>query len=128
MKQEIAAAANASSHASTSALTLAARDAAPTSPFAQLLRNSRFATFDPSIRKTYYSPKQFVERGYWGLKRPITQRKKNSFITIKKWETRQHYVEWDNAEGQVRFSRRMEELNVRPAARFQSAWAMQMGP
>ncbi|KAJ7193859.1 mitochondrial ribosomal protein subunit-domain-containing protein [Mycena pura] len=127
MKQAIAAAANASSHASTSALTIAARDTAPASPFAQLLRHSRFATFDPYIRKTYYSPKQFVERGYWGLKRPITQRKKNSFITIKKWEARQHYVEWDNAEDQVRFSRRMEELNVRPAVRLNTTWAMQMG-
>ncbi|KAJ7772981.1 hypothetical protein DFH07DRAFT_1057330 [Mycena maculata] len=120
---------SAASHASTSALTNAARDstAAPASPFAQLLRNSRFATFDPQIRKTYTSPKQFVERGYWGLKRPITQRKKNSFVTIKTWEARQHYVEWDNGEDQVRFIRRMEELNVRPGHRWESAWASTLG-
>ncbi|KAJ7685689.1 hypothetical protein DFH06DRAFT_1159150 [Mycena polygramma] len=126
----LGAAANATSHASTSALTVAARESAPTaaSPFAQLLRNSRFATFDPLIRKTYYSPQQFVERGYWGLKRPITQRKKNSFVTIKEWETRQHYVEWDNAEDQVRFMRRMRELDLRPATDMRSKWSKQLGP
>ncbi|KAF7337878.1 hypothetical protein MVEN_02010800 [Mycena venus] len=125
----LAAAANASSHASTSALTTTAKaavESAP-SPFAQLLRSSRFATYDPLIRKTYYSPKQFVERGYWGLKRPITQRKKNSFITIKQWETRQHFAEWDNAEDQVRFLRRMEELNVRPGASDGAKWIKQLG-
>ncbi|KAJ6531129.1 hypothetical protein B0H19DRAFT_1190530 [Mycena capillaripes] len=125
----LAAAANASSHASTSALTVAARESVPAaSPFAQLLRNSRFATYDPQIRKTYYSPQQFVERGYWGLKRPITQRKKNSFVTIKQWETRQHYVEWDNAEDQVRFIRRMEELDSRPGSDVHTKWSKQLGP
>ncbi|KAJ7137878.1 hypothetical protein C8R44DRAFT_728078 [Mycena epipterygia] len=123
----LAAAANASSHASTSALSVAARDA-PASPFAQLLRQSRFATYDPAIRKTYYSPKQFVERGYWGLKRPITQRKKNSFVTIKQWEARQHYVEWDKAEDEVRFIRRIEELNVRPGALANTKWSATLGP
>ncbi|KAJ7633083.1 hypothetical protein FB45DRAFT_914329 [Roridomyces roridus] len=117
---------SAASAASTSAALSSA--VAPASPFAQLLRNSRFATFDPQIRKTYYSPKQFVERGYWGLKRPITQRKRNSFITIKTWEARQHYVEWDNAEDQVRFIRRMEELDVRPTAEQSSAWSQVLGP
>jgi hypothetical protein len=125
----LAAAANASSHASTSALTTTVKAAVEpaASPFAQLLRGSRFATYDPQIRKTYYSPKQFVERGYWGLKRPITQRKKNSFITVTQWETRQHYVEWDNAEDQVRFVRRIEELNVRPGAQDHVNWVRQLG-
>ncbi|KAJ7481100.1 hypothetical protein B0H11DRAFT_1863438 [Mycena galericulata] len=121
---------SAASHASTSALSVAARETgtSPASPFAQLLRNSRFATYDPQIRKTYYSPKQFVERGYWGLKRPITQRKKNSFVTIKQWEARQHYVEWDNAEDQVRFIRRIEELDARPGALGDSPWSRTLGP
>ncbi|KAJ7171940.1 hypothetical protein C8R46DRAFT_1084301 [Mycena filopes] len=124
-----AAAANASSHASTSALTVAKREITPAaSPFAHLLRSSRFAQYDPEIRKTYYSPKQFVERGYWGLKRPISQRKRNSFITIKQWEARQHYIEWDNAEDQIRFIRRMEELDLRPSGNPRSSWTMQLGP
>ncbi|KAJ7766670.1 hypothetical protein B0H16DRAFT_369907 [Mycena metata] len=123
-----AAAANVSSHASTSALTVAKREITPAaSPFAQLLRNSRFAQFDPQIRKTYYSPKQFVERGYWGLKRPISQRKRNSFITIKQWEARQHYIEWDNAEDQIRFIRRMKEVDVRPVIAPRSSWGQQLG-
>ncbi|KAJ7029357.1 hypothetical protein C8F04DRAFT_1116693 [Mycena alexandri] len=123
-----AAAANASSHASTSALTVAKREITPAaSPFAHLLRSSRFAQFDPQIRKTYYSPKQFVERGYWGLKRPISQRKRNSFVTIKQWEARQHYIEWDNAEDQIRFIRRMEEVDVRPVVEPRSSWGQQLG-
>ncbi|KAJ6622889.1 hypothetical protein B0H10DRAFT_2213921 [Mycena sp. CBHHK59/15] len=131
MERALAAAASASSHASTSALTIATREsaAAPASPFAQLLRQSRFATYDPLIRQTYYSPKQFVQRGYWGLKRSITQRKKNSFITITQWEARQHYVEWDNGEDQVRFVRRIEEMGVRPAQSTESStWAKTLGP
>ncbi|KAJ7286440.1 hypothetical protein C8J57DRAFT_663941 [Mycena rebaudengoi] len=87
MERALAAAANASSHASTSALAACSRASPdvipPASLFAQLLRNSRFAAYDPQIRRTYYSPKQFAQRGYWGLKRPIAQRKKNSFITYK---------------------------------------------
>ncbi|KAF7363982.1 hypothetical protein MSAN_01056800 [Mycena sanguinolenta] len=124
----LSAAANASSHASTSAITTVKAAPAAASPFAQLLRSSKFATYDPQIRQTYYSPQQFVERGYWGLKRPITQRKKNSFITVKQWETRQHYIEWDNAEDQVRFIRRVEELNVRPGLQANAKWAQQLGP
>ncbi|KAF7311450.1 hypothetical protein MKEN_01047300 [Mycena kentingensis (nom. inval.)] len=118
--------------ATASASALKPATAPPTphgaSPFSHLLRHSRFATFDPSIRQTYSSPKQFVARGYWGLKRPISARKKNSsFITIKTWEARQHYVEWDNAEDRVRFIRRMEELGVRPGARANSVWMETIG-
>ncbi|KAJ7143120.1 hypothetical protein C8R43DRAFT_1015642 [Mycena crocata] len=127
MERTFAAAVSASSHASTSAVTAVARET-PASPFAQLLRHSRFATYDPLIKKTYYSPKQFVQRGYWGLKRPITQRKKNSFITIKQWEARQHYVEWNNSEDEVRFIRRMEELDVRPGAAQDTKWVQMLGP
>ncbi|KAJ7073915.1 hypothetical protein C8F01DRAFT_1360667 [Mycena amicta] len=114
--------------ASTSALSAVASTSHQASPFSYLLRNSRFATFDPTIRQTYYSPKQFVTRGYWGLKRPIAARKKTaSFITIKTWEARQHYVKWDNAEDRVRFVKRMEELGVRPGARTESAWMLGIG-
>ncbi|KAF7295631.1 hypothetical protein MIND_01103300 [Mycena indigotica] len=117
--------------ASTSALSTASSAAStshPSSPFVHLLRNSRFATFDPTIRQTYYSPKQFVTRGYWGLKRPIAARKKtSSFITIQTWEARQHYVAWDNAEDQVRFIRRMDELGVKPGANSESSWMSSIG-
>ncbi|KAF7291838.1 hypothetical protein HMN09_01244000 [Mycena chlorophos] len=121
----LAAAASSSSLTAASAATATAHQA---SPFAYLLRHSRFATFDPSIRQTYYSPKQFVTRGYWGLKRPIAARKKtSSFIAIKTWEAREHYVEWDNAEDQVRFIRRMEELDTRPGINASSRWAAAIG-
>ncbi|CAK5265187.1 unnamed protein product [Mycena citricolor] len=129
MSRAFAAAASSSSHASASSIATAAQNVAqnPSSPFSQLLRSSRFATFDPNIRKTYTAPKQFAQRGYWGLKRPITQRKKNSFITVKQFEARQHYVEWDNAEDQVRFVRRMEELDVVAGGRGESAWSLKIG-
>ncbi|KAJ7436202.1 hypothetical protein FB451DRAFT_1571125 [Mycena latifolia] len=117
----------AASHASSSALMAVTREI-PASPFAQLLRQSRFATYDPQIRKTYTSPKQFVERGYWGTKRPLTQRKRNTYLTITQWEARQHYVEWDKSEDEVRFVRRMEELDIRPGGSASSQWAQTLGP
>ncbi|RXW22809.1 hypothetical protein EST38_g3056 [Candolleomyces aberdarensis] len=84
------------------------------SPFAELLRRSRFASFDPEIKQTYSAPPAFAHRGNWGLKRPISQRRRNAFITLKSYEEHAQYIEWNNAEDQVRFIKRFEELNVTP--------------
>src|SRR6266508_3082237 len=39
----------------------------PSSPFIDLLRRSKFATFDPTIRRVYSAP-PYAERGNYGLK------------------------------------------------------------
>ncbi|KAF5373584.1 hypothetical protein D9758_000941 [Tetrapyrgos nigripes] len=98
------------------------------SPFAELLRRSRFASFDPQIRQTYYSPPAYAHRGNWGLKRPLALRRRNAFITMPKpFDDRAQYAEWDNAENEVRFIRRFEEMEVRPIIRRQTPWHRYLG-
>ncbi|KAJ4478486.1 hypothetical protein J3R30DRAFT_3729702 [Lentinula aciculospora] len=126
--------------ASTSvAATSAARSAAfaasstgtvpqPSSPFASLLRRSRFATFDPRIRQTYYTPPAHASRGSWGLKRPLALRRRNAFITLPApFEDRAQFIEWSKAEDEVRFIRRFEEMQVRPRVKLKTPWAKTLG-
>ena len=47
--------------------------------FPELLRRSRFASFDPTIRQSYGTPPSRLHRGNWGLKRPIAQSKRSAF-------------------------------------------------
>ncbi|KAK7467609.1 hypothetical protein VKT23_004662 [Stygiomarasmius scandens] len=100
----------------------------PSSPFAELLRRSRFASFDPQIRQTYYSPPSYAHRGNWGLKRPLALRRRNAFITLTKpFDDPAQFTEWDNAENEVRFIRRFEELQVRPQTRKGTPWHRYLG-
>ncbi|KAJ3877123.1 hypothetical protein F5051DRAFT_453323 [Lentinula edodes] len=100
----------------------------PSSPFASLLRRSRFATFDPKIRQTYYTPPSHASRGSWGLKRPLALRRRNAFITLPApFEDRAQFIEWSKAEDEVRFIRRFEEMQVRPITRPKTTWAKTLG-
>ena len=99
----------------------------PASPFAELLRRSRFASFDPAIRQTYTSPPAHVHRGDWGLKRPIAARRKNQFITLSSFEHRAHFVEWNRAEDEVRFIRRIDEMDVLPRTTQSTPWYKGLG-
>jgi Mitochondrial ribosomal protein subunit len=86
----------------------------PASPFAELLRRSRFASYDPEIKQTYSAPPAYAQRGNWGLKRPISQRNKDAHITLKSYEDHAQYIEWNNAGAEVRFVKQFEELNIAP--------------
>ncbi|KAF9014131.1 mitochondrial ribosomal protein subunit-domain-containing protein [Cyathus striatus] len=86
----------------------------PSSAFAELLRNSRFASFDPLVRQTYYSPPENLHRGDWGLKRPITLRRKNAHITLKDYEHRAFFVEWSRGDPQVNFIKKFDAANITP--------------
>ncbi|TFK36339.1 hypothetical protein BDQ12DRAFT_686757 [Crucibulum laeve] len=112
--------------AATTAATVKATVHSPASPFAELLRRSRFATFDPSIKQTYYAPPSYVSRGNWGLKRPIALRRKNAFITLESFEDHAQFIEWNNAESQVRMVRRIEEMNARTRTSG-TPWGKQTG-
>ena len=102
--------------------------APPASPFSTLLRSSRFASYDPYIRQTYSSPQPaYSSRGNWGLKRPISLRRRNAFITLKKYEEHAQFVEWSHAESQVRFVRRVEGMNVLPRVVRGTGWAKGLG-
>lgn len=98
------------------------------SAFPELLRRSRFASFDPTICQSYGTPPSHLHRGNWGLKRPIAQRKRNAFISLKNFEEHQHYIEWNNAESQVRLVNRVEELNVAPKLVPHTPWYVGLGP
>ncbi|KAH6918243.1 hypothetical protein BKA70DRAFT_1246657 [Coprinopsis sp. MPI-PUGE-AT-0042] len=86
----------------------------PASPFAELLRRSRFASYDPEIKQTYSAPPAYAQRGNWGLKRPISQRNKDAHITLRSYEDHAQYIEWNNAGAEVRFVKQFEELNIAP--------------
>ena len=96
--------------------------------FPELLRLSRFASFDPTIRQSYGTPPSHRHRGNWGLKRPIAQRKRNAFISLKNFEEHEHYIEWNNAETQVRLIDKIEEINIAPKLVPQVPWFVGLGP
>ncbi|KAF9469403.1 hypothetical protein BDZ94DRAFT_1127526, partial [Collybia nuda] len=99
----------------------------PASPFAELLRRSRFASFDPAIRQTYSTPPAYAHKGDWGLKRPIALRRKNAFISLTSFESPAHFIEWNHAENQVRFIRRIEEMGVMPRTANHTPWYKAVG-
>ncbi|KAG6836879.1 hypothetical protein H0H93_001939 [Arthromyces matolae] len=100
---------------------------APASPFAELLRRSKFATYDPAIRQTYKSAPANSHRGDWGVKRPISLRRKNAFISLTSFEHHAHFTEWNNAENQVRFIRRIEEMGGVAKTTSSSTWYQSLG-
>ena len=111
---------------STVAATVA-KPIAPPSAFAELLRRSRFASYDPAIRQAYSSPSGHAHRGDWGLKRPISVRRRNAFISLASFEHHANFTEWNNAESEVRFIRRIEEMSVAPRASLRSTWYKSLG-
>ncbi|KAG6812411.1 hypothetical protein H0H92_002987 [Tricholoma furcatifolium] len=92
------------------------------SAFAELLRRSKFASYDPAIRQAYKAPPANAHRGDWGLKRPIALRRKNAFISLTSFEHHAHFAEWNHAENQVRFIRRVEEMGGRISSQQSSSW------
>jgi hypothetical protein len=99
----------------------------PASPFAELLRRSRFASFDPAIRQTYSTPPAYAHKGDWGLKRPIALRRRNAFINLTSFESPAQFIEWNNAENQVRFIRRIEEMGTMPRTAGNTPWHKSVG-
>jgi len=100
----------------------------PSSPFSELLRRSKFASFDPCIRQTYSAPPSYSQKGNFGLKRPISNRKSHAFIVLKDFEEHAQYIEWDNAKEQVKWMKKVEELYVAPQLKAVSSWAFGLGP
>ncbi|KAH8830185.1 hypothetical protein DL96DRAFT_922999 [Flagelloscypha sp. PMI_526] len=100
---------------------------AASSPFATLLRRSRFASFDPLIRQTYFAPDSHANRGDYGTKRPLPVRRRNSFVTIASYDEHHNYTEWTRGESQVRFLRRFEELNVAAKPPEDRGWGTLLG-
>ncbi|KAG6873787.1 hypothetical protein C0995_011012 [Termitomyces sp. Mi166 len=99
----------------------------PASPFAELLRRSKFATHDPAIRQAYQAPPANAHRGDWGVKRPISLRRRDAFISLTSFEHHAHFTEWNHAENQVRFIRQVEEMGGKAVVSRASPWHKALG-
>ncbi|KAF8576883.1 hypothetical protein K439DRAFT_1366047, partial [Ramaria rubella] len=92
------------------------------SPFATLLRRSKFATFDPSIGQVYTSHGGHAHRGHWGLKRPLPNRRRGGFITVRSVDSPEQQTEWNSAESSARWMRRWEEMGKRLEMEELGSW------
>ncbi|KAL1672495.1 hypothetical protein EV122DRAFT_224567, partial [Schizophyllum commune] len=101
--------------------------ASASSPFSELLRRSRFASFDPYVRQTYVAPQSYAQRGNYGLKRSINLTQKNSAISLKSFDERASYTNWTPAESNARFIRQFDELHVNPRPAPSKPWANYIG-
>lgn len=99
----------------------------PSSPFAAVLRRSKFATFDPAIGQVYTSHGGHLHRGNWGFKRPIPLRTKGAHITVTAIDSRQEQTEWKWADREARFVKMWDEVGVTPVLSEQGSWATKLG-
>ncbi len=90
------------------------------SPFASLLRRSKFASYDPTIGQVYTTYDGNAYRGNWGFKRPLALRKRNKFISVKAVDSPEQQTEWSPRESEARFIKRWEEVATEPSIR--DAW------
>lgn len=99
----------------------------PASPFAALLRRSKFAQYDPHIGQVYATYGGDAARGHWGLKRPLSLRKRHAHITVKSVDSPEQQTEWKHAEQQARFIKMYDEVGIPPQARAEKSWYHKLG-
>ena len=84
------------------------------SPFATLLRRSKFASYDPKIGQVYTTFGGDSHRGNYGLKRPLALRTREPFITIASVDSFHQQTEWSHAEKEARWIRKVAEVSRTP--------------
>ena len=87
--------------------------------FAALLKQSKFATYHPSIAQVYTVFAGHAQRGDWGLKRPLPQRKRHRRLKISAIDTREQQSWFDSGESDARTVARWDELGARVNVSFQ---------
>ena len=92
----------------------AAKGVTSPSPFATLLRRSKFAAYDPKIGQVYTTFGGDSHRGNYGLKRPLALRTREPFITIASVDSLQQQTEWSYAEKEARWMRKVAEVARMP--------------
>jgi len=92
----------------------AAKGVTSPSPFATLLRRSKFASYDPKIGQIYTTFGGDSHRGNYGLKRPLALRTREPFITIASVDSLQQQTEWSYAEKEARWIRKVAEVSRTP--------------
>ncbi len=90
------------------------------SPFAALLRRSKFASYDSTIGQVYTTHDGNAHRGNWGFKRPLALRKRDKFISVQAVDSPEQQTEWTSRESEARFIQRWEE--VAPEPQIRDAW------
>ena len=98
----------------------AAKGVTSPSPFATLLRRSKFATYDPKIGQVYTTSGGDSHRGNYGLKRPLALRTREPFITVASIDSLQQQTEWSNAEREARWIRKVAEVSRTPETPYGS--------
>ncbi|KAJ9063478.1 hypothetical protein DSO57_1000066 [Entomophthora muscae] len=71
--------------------------------FAELLRASKFATFDPVIKQVYATPQVCKKVGDWGLKRNLPRTWQAKVITVDGFDTAERQTPFDSALDQLYF-------------------------
>lgn len=99
----------------------------PASPFAALLRRSKFAAHDPGIKQVYTAYGGDAYRGNFGLKRPVPLRKRQPFITVDAVDSRQSQTVWKNAVQPARFIQMWDEVSIPLKSAPSSAWHVRLG-
>ncbi|KAI0929263.1 hypothetical protein AcV5_006567 [Taiwanofungus camphoratus] len=99
----------------------------PPSQFAALLRQSKFASFDPQIGQAYASFGGHAHRGNWGLKRPLPLRRRNGTVTVRAVDSREQQTEWKSAEPQSRWIQMWDEVGVTPRLALEGPWSKKLG-
>lgn len=98
------------------------------SPFATLLRRSKFATYDPRIGQVFTAYGGDAHRGNWGFKRPIGVRRRGAYVTVKSVDTPAQQTEWNSGEGQAKWIQKWEELNYEAGLVSGQRWRSIAGP
>ncbi|KAG9125882.1 hypothetical protein FRC07_005788 [Ceratobasidium sp. 392] len=116
------------------------------SSFSKLLRQSKFASYDPAINQAYTSFGGYSHRGHWGTKRDLPPKRKhkvsdplvsssggrgnarrNPVAFISALDSPEGQTEWTSAEKDVRWLRRLEELGTGTQLSDMSAWSKRVG-
>ncbi|KZT70070.1 hypothetical protein DAEQUDRAFT_764830 [Daedalea quercina L-15889] len=97
------------------------------SQFAALLRQSRFASFDPAIGQVYASYGGHAHRGNWGLKRPLPLRRRKGNVTVQAIDSFAQQTEWKSGESQSRWIQMWEEVGLQPKV-GDGPWRERLGP
>ncbi|KAI9486019.1 MAG: hypothetical protein EXX96DRAFT_547403 [Benjaminiella poitrasii] len=77
--------------------------------FANLLRNSRLASYDRTINQVYTTSIKNKQLGDWGLKRNLPTVIRTRYVTIDALDTTEHQTPWQSGNNQVLFLKRWKE-------------------
>lgn len=95
--------------------------------FGELLRRSRFASYDSAIPQAYCAPQAHARRGDYGLKRTLPLRYRDSSIVVSHVDHHAQFTNWNNASPLVRFVSRFQELNLTPHTIPSGSWDQSLG-